>query len=83
MMAHREIRVAPDAPGRELLMAEMRAFEYLPDGRFRRMEARAGQHDDAVMAVALGAYLAQRMRYQQPSEVTGSCHERSCEGEHQ
>jgi hypothetical protein len=40
MMAHREIRVAPDAPGRELLMAEMRAFEYLPDGRFRRMEAR-------------------------------------------
>jgi hypothetical protein len=50
MMAHREIRVAP---GRELLMAEMRAFEYLPDGRFRRMDARAGQHDDAAMPVAL------------------------------
>jgi len=47
-------------------MVEMRAFEYLPGGRFRRMEARSGQHDDAVLAVALGAFLARRMRSQQP-----------------
>lgn len=56
-----ELRVAPDAPGRDLLRAEMTAFEYLPDGRFRRMAAQRGQHDDAVMAVALGAYLARRI----------------------
>lgn len=55
-----ELRVSPDVPGRDILRAEMQAFCYLPDGRFRRMEAKPGQQDDAVMAVALGAFLARK-----------------------
>lgn len=61
MLFHQELRVAPSAPGRDLLRQEMQAFEYHPDGRFRKMEARRGQHDDAVMSVALAAFLARRV----------------------
>ena len=61
MVFHRELRVAADAPGRELLMREMRAFQYLPNGRFRQMEAQRGQHDDAVMSLAMAAFIARRI----------------------
>jgi len=37
-------------------MVEMRAFEYLLGGRFRRLTARPGQHDDAVLALALALF---------------------------
>ena len=53
-----ELVVSPDAPGREILRAEMQSFQYLTNGRFLRMEARPGQHDDAVMALALSVWLA-------------------------
>ena len=58
---HRELRVDPGAPGRDLLLAEMRSFRYLPDRRFRRMEAARGAKDDAVLATSLAAYLSRRV----------------------
>lgn len=58
---HRELRVDPEAEGRDLLEREMRAFRYVSDGRFRKAEARPGEHDDAVLALALGAHLARRV----------------------
>lgn len=61
MVYHRELRVAPNAPGRDLLRQEMQAFQYMSDGRFRKMEAQRGQHDDAVMSVSLAALLARRL----------------------
>ena len=64
MMAHREIHIHPTSPRRGLLMAKMRAVDYLPDDRFRRIAPR-DQLDVAVMAVALAALLRRRMRSQQ------------------
>lgn len=58
---HRELRVDPEAPGRNLLEREMRAFQYMSNGRFRKMEAKSGEHDDAVIAVSLACWLARRI----------------------
>lgn len=55
------LRVDPSAPGADLLRDEMAAFRYVQNGRFRKMEAARGHHDDAVMAVALAAYLARTL----------------------
>lgn len=58
---YKELRVDPHAPGADLLKAEMQAFRYMPNGRFRKMEAKAGQHDDAVMSLAIACWLARRV----------------------
>lgn len=60
MMYHRELRVDPSAPGRDLLRREMQAFQYQPNGRFRKAEAAPGEHDDSVLALSLAAYIARR-----------------------
>jgi hypothetical protein len=45
---------------REQLRHELSAFEMLPTEKGFRLEAKPGEHDDAVMAAALGV-LAARM----------------------
>ncbi|MEP1354491.1 MAG: hypothetical protein ABJK75_10780 [Tateyamaria sp.] len=60
MIACNELAVDPQAPGRDLLKSEMKAFAYMPNGRFRKMEAKTGHHDDAVMATALAALVARK-----------------------
>ena len=57
-LADGQLRVAPDAPGRADLAAEMAAFAAIPGTR--RMEAARGHHDDLVMALGL-AILAAKM----------------------
>ena len=61
MIATGWLAVAPDAGGRDVLQLEMKAFQYKPGGRFRKAEAAPGEHDDAVMALSLAAYLARTL----------------------
>ena len=61
MIACGELVVAPDCEGRDILLREMQAFEYQPNGKFRKMEAARGATDDAVMALAIGTLVARRM----------------------
>jgi hypothetical protein len=60
-MFHKEMHVAPCCKGQELLLAEMQAFEWSKDGRFRKAEAAKGQHDDCVLALAMALVLARRL----------------------
>lgn len=50
------LRVAPNAPGRADLAAEMAAFVAIPGSR--KMDASRGHHDDLVMALALAVLVA-------------------------
>ncbi len=58
-MIHTEwLTVDPDAPGRDVLFRELKAFQYVKYGKFRKAEAAKGHHDDCVLSLCLAAYLA-------------------------
>ncbi len=61
MVATDWIRVDADAPGRELLMDEMRHFMWAKDGKFKKAEADKGHHDDALLSCALAGFLARTL----------------------
>jgi len=68
------LRAAKDAPGRELLMAELQSFVWR---RANRPEALAGQHDDLLMAMTGGIWIGSKVvppilkakRYRKQSRV--------------
>jgi len=72
LIADRRLVVAPDAPGRGDLLAEMQAFAQVSVGRRGpKMEASRG-HDDLVMALALAAVAAALVRPARPSAAPSS-----------
>ncbi len=61
MLAMRELSVDADAVGRDKLRREMQDFVRVPSGRFTKMEAKQGSHDDCLLSLAIATLLCRRV----------------------